>query len=203
MDYKEIDLKELKSVCKSANESGLLGEKIRYVAVSGVVLYDNFITAVENVPDEIKGDLPDDVIDFFNMAITDPDPDPEQEWEEPELKPELTSTPTEEPEPEPKPELTSVVETESNTEHTTKKRLRKSKVTMTVTVADDCLIVEFKSLKKEKEFKLPPKEDKEKLSVLRKIAMEFATKCGATSGQRAAVSKALNSAGYYMQKREK
>lgn len=201
MDYEEIDLKELKNVCKSANESGLLEKKIHYVAVSGVALYDNFITAIEDVPDEIKGDLPDDVIDFFNRAITDPDAEQEQEEldfatePEPEVEPE--STPIEESEPEP------MTKTELNTEPATKKRPRKSKVTMTVAVVDDCLIVEFKSLEKKKEFKLPPKEDREKLSVLRKIAMEFATTCGATSGQRAAVSKALNSAGYYMQKREK
>ena len=222
--YDKIKFRDLKGACKSANLSGLLPKNIIHNGVKGPIVYDNFLAAIEALPDDVKVELPDDVVDFYNYVIMDEEE--EEALEELNFDPEEVSAPDLEEAPDVLEEVdsdhtteitpTPVQKTESKTttkkkegerekadpkKRTQKKRVHHSTVVMTLTIDDVQLIIEFKEIKKKKVFELPPKGDLDKLKVFRKIAMGYATECGATSGQRAAVSKALNSAGYYVTRR--
>ena len=223
--YNKVKFRDLKNACRSANLSGLLPKNIRHTGVKGAIVYDNFLAAIEALPDEVKVELPDDVIDFYNYVITD---DEEETLEELNLDPEEIPSNSEEmssgpeetfseenidistttetiPTPvrkvEERPTSEKKEEKADLTKEVPKKRIRHSTVVMTLHIDDTQLTIEFKELKKKKIFKLPPKGDLDELKVFRKTVMEYATKYGATSGQRAAVSKALNSAGYYVTRR--
>jgi len=210
--YDRISYTDLKSVCKSANLSGLLPENIRHVAVKGVQMYDNFISAIEKLPNEVKIELPEDVIDFFNYAISDPDAEQEQEELdfdpkevreepepefEPEFEPETTPTPVRKAKKKAAEEPTEAVKVEPAKEPT-KKVARLSTTPMTPKIEDSKLTIVFKELNAKKTIVLPTIDDKEKLKAVRKKAMEFAVENGATKGQLCNISKILNMAGYYM-----
>ena len=224
LPYSEISYRELKAACVSANVSNLLPENIRHNSVKGAQVYDNFITAIEGLDEDVKPNLPDDVIDYYNMArefsevITDPDeaPDPEplnfdpdetrEEFdvpihEEEEEEPDLITDPVVKVKSTPNPE--SVVDEQENEdaeleEAPVKKMVRLSTTPMTPKVDGNKLTINFKELGVEEVFNLPKPDDKEKLGVVRKKAMAFAKENGATQGQLCNVGKILNLAGYYM-----
>jgi len=221
IEYDKINYTDLKKVVLSANGSGVLPSSIRHVAVKGPKLYDAFITAIENLPDEDKPKLPDDVIEFFNRVIMDdeePEEEPELNFEEdpvtePEEEPEeiqgdLLEEPTDpiddspiEPEP-PKvkeKEHPKVKEKAVNLDKKpTKKMQRLSKTKMSVKIDGGVLTIEFKELGTSKEIKLPPVGNIEKLKPIRKEAMDFGKENNASNGQLCAISKEFNIHGYYM-----
>jgi len=223
--YSEISFKELKAVCVSANVSNLLPENIRHNGVKGAQVYDNFTTAIEELDNDIKPALPEDVIDYYNMVmersdeIIGPDTAPEPEplnFEPEEIREEFdppVSEEVEEGEPDlvadpiskakSTPDSESVVEEQENEEAeleeaSVRKMVRLSTTPMTPKVDDSKLTINFKELGVEEVFDLPKSDDKEKLGVVRKKAMTFAKENGATQGQLCAVGKTLNLAGYYM-----
>jgi len=75
-------------------------------------------------------------------------------------------------------------------------RKRKATQRMRVRVMDNSIVVAFAD--SASDWLLPPHEDKEGIRRVRDAAVNFATACGATLGQRNAVKKALTDAGYYV-----
>lgn len=78
-------------------------------------------------------------------------------------------------------------------------RGRYAKRRMTARIEDGYLFVGFQK-GPSKDWPLPPKDDKNKISLIRSQAVEFAEQNGATLGQANAVRKALTDAGYWLTK---
>jgi hypothetical protein len=217
IEFNDVKYTDLKKVVLSVNASGLLTKNIRHVAVKGPKLYDDFITTIETLPDETKLELPEDVIDFFNLWISDPDEeesqpelnfekDPPQDSDpiEPDLEPaeDEIPTPVTESKPKRKDLVTETIKPtpakEASLEEKPKRKLKRlSTIVMSPKVEDGKLTIAFKSLDISKSFKLPDIGNPNKLQPVRKAAMEFATANGATKGQLCNISKTLNMAGYY------
>lgn len=68
-DLKDVDAKELKSVVKELNDSGLLEKKIRLVAISVQNMLDLFVKEVEALPEDAE--VPQIVADFYNELFAD------------------------------------------------------------------------------------------------------------------------------------
>ena len=213
--YSEISFKELKAVCIETNLAGVLENNIKYVAVSGVQLYDDFIAAIEGLNTDLQEELPDKVIDYYNKVKFDEEPEEEQkeldfepvetreEFNVPDPEEEEEADPIPDPVVKVKAEPKPVVDEEEGEEVELetvpiKKVMRLSTTPMTPKIEDSKLTINFKELDVTEVFDLPVKEDKEKLGVVRKKAMAFAKESGATKGQLCNISKILNQAGYYM-----
>jgi len=73
-DVKDVNVKALKSACKSLNEINLT-DNIRHVGVKGEIILNNFIQAIEKIVEEMSVEdqerIPEDVIDFYNDLIGD------------------------------------------------------------------------------------------------------------------------------------
>ena len=212
-DVKFVDLKK---ACKSANASGLLDSNIRHNGVKAVVVFDNFITAIEGLDDEVKVNLPDDVVDFYNNVVED---EVTEEEDLNGLKPldfdgDIPYEPLDDP-PDPiEDELNPVDESEEDSdpivveaptetiieeeEPVAKKTGRLSKTTMKPKIDGINLIINFKDLGVVEVFKLPKAGDIEGLKAVRKKAFDFAKGNGATKGQICHISKELNIAGFYV-----
>ncbi len=216
---------ELKKVCASVNLKGILEENIQHNGVKGAQIYDNFVKAIDGLSDDVKPDLPDDVIDYYNMiqefseAIVDPDAEPEpdslnfeivenrEEFDAPASEhgdeEESDSTPDPVVKAKAQPKSEPVTDTQEGEKAELeiapiKKIMRLSTTPMTPKVEDSKLTINFKELDVTEVFDLPATDDKEKLGVVRKKAMAFAKENGATKGQLCNISKTLNIAGYYM-----
>jgi len=212
-DVKFVDLKK---ACKSANASGLLGSNIRHNGMKAVVVFNDFITAIEGLDDDVKIKLPDDVVDFYNSVVED---ERTEEEDLNGLKPldfdgDALYEPLEDP-PDPiEDELNPVDESEEEgdsivveaptevilgeEEPIAKKTGRLSKTMMKPKINGINLIINFKDLNIVEVFKLPKAGDKEGLKVVRKKAFDFALENGATKGQLCHISKELNIAGFYV-----
>ena len=79
-DLKDVDAKELKSVVKELNDSGLLDKKIRLVAISVQNMLDLFVKEVEALPEDAE--VPQIVADFYNELFADEIDEVEDEVEE-------------------------------------------------------------------------------------------------------------------------
>lgn len=66
-----MDRAKLVEMVKKLNECGVLDKKLNVVAKTAD-LASAFIKAVASVPDEIEGQIPDDVILFYNDAVNEP-----------------------------------------------------------------------------------------------------------------------------------
>lgn len=64
-----IDVKELKEVCKMLNESGLIKQKIKLVAISTENLVKAFAEAIEKLPEDT--DIPAKIAEFYNDTFAD------------------------------------------------------------------------------------------------------------------------------------
>jgi hypothetical protein len=64
-----IDVKELKEVCKMLNESGLIKQKIKLVAISTENLVKAFAEAIEKLPED--ADIPAKIAEFYNETFAD------------------------------------------------------------------------------------------------------------------------------------
>lgn len=200
--YDEIDVKQLKEVCKSANDSGLLPSKIKIVGSKNVAVYDEFIATIENLSEDSQAQLPDDVIDFFNYLITDEDEEELAELNfDGDVVPEFEDSMDD--------EKYDVIEEEDEiieekpvvaNKDTSEKITRKTKTPMTPLIVDDIMTITFKEIGTNMSFKLPDKNDKDKskLKEVRKQMMQFAVENDATKGQKCAISKELNIYGWYM-----
>jgi hypothetical protein len=78
------------------------------------------------------------------------------------------------------------------------KMKRLAKIHMNTKVVGENLIITFKEIDSNMIFPLPPNGDREALKAFRKKVMAFATEKGASIGQKQAISKELNMAGFYM-----
>jgi len=68
----EIEIKELKRVCRSLNETGFLENKIHCQGkAKGIDIYVEFMMAVEGLTEEQQCKLPDDVVEFYNSSVSD------------------------------------------------------------------------------------------------------------------------------------
>ena len=65
----EIDLKELKDVVKELNDSGLIKQKIKLVAISKENLIEKFTEAIDNLPED--ADIPASIAEFYNEMYAD------------------------------------------------------------------------------------------------------------------------------------
>ena len=65
----EIDLKELKDVVKELNDSGLIKQKIKLVAISKENLIEKFTEAIDNLPED--ADIPTSIAEFYNEMYAD------------------------------------------------------------------------------------------------------------------------------------
>jgi negative regulator of replication initiation len=79
----------------------------------------------------------------------------------------------------------------------TKIRERYAQQRMSARIESGNLVVEFQNGASNR-WPLPPKDDKNRIRVVRNQAVEFASKNGATEGQENAVKKALTEAGYHL-----
>lgn len=81
-----MDRAKLVEMVKKLNECGVLDKKLNVVAKTAD-LASAFIKAVASVPDEIEGQIPDDVILFYNDAVV------ESKTKEDKVKPSAKPTP--------------------------------------------------------------------------------------------------------------
>lgn len=227
LEFTEIPYTQLKKAVISLNESGMLTTNIRHVGVKGPKLYDDVMTSIDKLPDHEKPELPETVINFYNMAMefnedpeeqeqmelnfdddsvaVEPEPEPEDVESDPDLLTEEdipvdTETPAIEAAEE--KEVGEIIvkekQEEINLDSKPKRTLqRKSKVRMTPKVENGILTITFKELNTSESFTLPDKENKVGLKPVRKAAIDFAKSQGATTGQCCAISKTLNLNGYY------
>ena len=79
-----------------------------------------------------------------------------------------------------------------------KKYVKLSKIPMYPNAGDGKLNIKFPTIEVDEFFDLPKQGDKAELKAFRKRILAFAIEKGATAGQRCAISKELNLAGYYM-----
>jgi len=215
--YSEIDDKELKAMCIETNLAGVLENNIKYVEVSGVQLYDDFIAAIEGLNKDLQEELPDKVINYYNKVMFDEEPEEEQkelnfeseegreEFDIPDPVDVEDHDPITDPvvkvkaPPNPDPVINEQEGEKAELEEVPVRKIaRLSTTPMTPRVEDSKLTINFKELDVKEVFDLPVVEDKEKLGVARKKAMAFARENGATKGQLCNISKILNQAGYYM-----
>lgn len=256
--FEEIEVKELKKVCRSLNETGFLENRLIYGKTKkGMDVYTDFIEAVEGLDEEHQRKLPEDVINFYNDSVSDeitavPESVPEPTFEEtaPELEIEEAEEiiNEEDPEPEEEDEFNglkpldfegdtvqdldgSYVEEEEvihpqdtepldvdqlviepdidespvlvdkpniEPEKPIKPRTRLSTIPMYLKTENGKINVKFPTLEVDESFELPKQGDREALKAFRKTIFAFAQEKGATVGQKQAISKELNLAGYYM-----
>ena len=201
----EVDTKELKNIIRRVNETGVLAAHIKYNGIKNVVVYNNFVEAMNGLDEEATLQLFEtypEALTYYNglfdeddlTTVEEEEPDPEPEVEEPTgevvdpaAEPEIVEIPTKkEPEPEPEKEKPA----------TDRKRL--SKTPMHPKIDGINLTVTFKELGISESFTLPKQGDKEGLRAVRKSAFTFAEANGATKGQIQHISKELNDNSYYM-----
>ena len=146
---------------------------------------DNSEPDLEPVVEEIIGDLEPDLEPVVETEVSDPEitPVPGRRRGTPKKSTEKT-----EPNTSTTPELDK---------KPVKKVTRLSKIVMSPKVADSKLTITFKEIDVTKTFNLPKIENIPALKAVRKEAMDFASKNGATKGQLCNISKTLNQAGYY------
>lgn len=221
-DNNKIRYTNLKEAVMAANESGILATNIRHVAVKGPKLYETFLETIESLPREKQVELPDAAANFYDLAMFSDEEDGEPLLSELNFGDDSISIPEQigddeiVDEAENEMEATeqwNELEKQDNNENTDekpevkelnleqvqpKKMQRLSKNTMTVTVVNKVLSIEFKELDVSKKFKLPEPENIEEYKPVRKKALKFAKDNGATNGQQSAISKTLNIAGYYI-----
>lgn len=225
LDYDNDKIKyvDLKSAVMAANESGILAKNIRYAGIKGPQLYESFLETIEALSREDQVRLPDEVANFYDMAMFAEEEDaepllteldfgddsaviPEQVGDdeivdeaenEMEATEEWVEDKSESKESSQEAEVIEEVK-EPDLETLPPKKMQKlAKTPMTVTVIDKLLTIDFKELEKSKKFKLPEPENIEEFKPIRKKALAFAKENEATAGQIAAVCKTLNIAGYY------
>jgi hypothetical protein len=153
---------------------------------------------VEDEEDELNGLKP---LDFDNENIIES----EESYEEEEpIRPsgldpiDVDEIIVETDVPESSVEAVLVSEPATEPDKPIKKYVKLSKIPMYLKAGDGKLNIKFPSLEVDEFFDLPKQSDKAELKAFRKRVLAFAVEKGATAGQKCAISKELNLAGYYM-----
>lgn len=151
--------------------------------------------------DELNGLKP---LDFDNENIIEP----EESYEEEELvRPDgidpidVDEIVVEQEIPESSVESVLINEPDIEPEKPIKKRTKLSKIPMYLKAGDGKLNIKFPTIDVDEFFDLPKQGDRAELKAFRKRVLAFAQEKGATDGQRCAISKELNLAGYYMREK--
>ena len=81
----ELNVKELKEMCKRANETELFSPKIRYNGVKNVVAYDNFVNAIYELNEEEVAavyEKDESIMTYYNDLFDQEEPLVKEEEEE-------------------------------------------------------------------------------------------------------------------------
>ncbi|MFW5721493.1 MAG: hypothetical protein ACOCWW_03845 [Bacteroidota bacterium] len=106
VSFESISFKDLKMVCKQLSKSGLIDEDLKVVGVKKDDLIQNFLEAVESVPEAKEEEIPDEVANMYNsiVELIEGEPEAEEVEETEEATEEEVSEPEEEQVEETEPE---------------------------------------------------------------------------------------------------
>jgi len=225
-DYTQVATDELIEMIERANETGLFNPEIRYKNLRKEAVYTNFIDAIynadenENVISKLL-EYDEDIINFYNSFFEDEVEKNEDELEEDEQQDDDLNDPpplnfdnyippedTDDDKtadqvdieniPDPEPDYLNERLVSKPQVKPLKTITKLSKVTIQSIVDEGILRIWIKEPDIRENFSLPDRNDKQMLKAVRKKVMNFIVAHGATVGQKQAVSKTLNLAGYYM-----
>ena len=183
-----------------------LDEDLQRKLPDDVVEFYNYSVSDEIIEDELESEEEDELnglepLDFESDVAFEP----EESYEEEEpIRPtgldpiDVDEIVVETEVPESQVEAVLISEPAIEPEKPIKKYVKLSKIPMYLKAGDGKLNIKFPSLEVDEFFDLPKQGDKAELKAFRKRILAFAIEKGATAGQRCAISKELNLAGYYM-----